>query len=408
VTFLKRQISTRKDFMSISETVKKGVQRDSFRANLAREAAILKLRYGADQVYDLTPDYPEMEPPACFDQELKKLFETPRAGLHRYMENAGYTDTRTAIAAQLKQATGLNFTMAEVIMTSGASGAINMAIKAVLNPAEEVVLFSPIDYDYGAFVANHAGVARIVPCNSDFNPDLSVLEAALTPKTKLVVINSPNNPSGAVYSEAVLKNIAAIVTRRSSAFNTRIYIVSDDSYRKFYYGPGQCPWILSYYPHTILVSSYSKELSIPGERIGYTAVSPLCEDSKVVVGGLIHANRTLGFVNAPALMQNAVSNLQAQAPDLAVYRAKLDYLYTHLVEMGYTAFKPQGAFFLLAQSPIKDDVAFATALLKQHVLTLPGSLYLAPAYFRLSYCVDQKVLQGALPGLQTTLSRYRN
>jgi aspartate aminotransferase len=393
--------------MSMSDSVKKGIRRDSFRANSLRDAEIFKLRYGADKVYDLSLDYPELEPPPAFNLELKKLFEAPRAGLHRYMENAGYTDTRAAIANQLKKETGLPFTMAEVIMTSGASGAINMAIKAVLNPSEEVILFAPIDYDYEAFVANHAGIARIVPCLNNSSPDLAVFEAALTPKTKMVIINSPNNPSGVVYSDAILKNIAGAITRRSAAFNTRIYVVSDDSYRKFYYGPAPCPWILNHYPHSIVVSSYSKELSIPGERIGYTAVNPLCEESKVLVGGLIHANRTLGFVNAPALMQNTVSNLQGQNPNIAAYREKLDYLYTHLTQMGYQAIKPQGTFFLLAQSPIADDFAYVNELLNLHILTMPGSLYLAAGYFRISYCVEQKVLDGALPGLQKALSRHQ-
>jgi aspartate aminotransferase len=393
--------------MSTSEIVKKGVQRDSFMANLLRDGEVYKLRYGADKVYDLALEYPESEPPAGFNQELKNLYAAPPAGLHRYMENAGYTATRTAIANYLKQETGLNFTLAEVIMTSGASGAINMAIKAVLNPGEEVVLLAPVAYDYEAYVNNHSGVTRIVPFTPNFDPDLAVFEAALNPKTKMVIINSPNNPSGVVYSDTLLKKMADIVTRRSDAFKTRIYIVSDDSYRKFYYGPGACPWILSHYPHTIVVSSYSKELSIPGERIGYTAVSPLCEESKAVIGALIHANRTLGFVNAPALMQNAVGNLPAQAPNLNSYRAKLDYLYTKLTGMGYRVIKPQGTFFLLAESPTKDDMTFVTELLKQHILTLPGSLCLAPGYFRISYCVDQKVLDGALPGFQKAISRYK-
>ncbi len=392
--------------MSISETVKKGIQRDSFMANLQRDKDILTLRHGADQVYDLTADYPVVEPPPAFNLELKKLLAAPRAGLHRYMENAGYPDTRTAIAGQLRQESGLDFSMAEVIMTSGASGAINMALKAVLNPNEEVILFAPVAYDYEAFVTNHAGNARIVPCGANFTPDLAVFEAALTPKTKIVILNSPNNPSGQVYSSDILKNIADIVTRRSAAFGNRIYIVSDDSYRKFYYGPGPCPWILTCYPHTIVISSYSKELSIPGERIGFTAVSPLCEESKVVTGGLIHANRTLGFVNAPALMQNAVGHLLGLAPDVASYRTKLDYLYHHLTQIGYNIIKPDGAFFLLAQSPVKDDMAFVNELARLHVLTMPGSLLSAPGYFRISYCVKKELLEGALPNFQKAMEKH--
>jgi aspartate aminotransferase len=222
-----------------------------------------------------------------------------------------------------------------------------------------------------------------------------------------VILNSPNNPSGVVYPDSTLKNIAEIVTRRSAAFGTLIYIVSDDSYRKFYYGQAPCPWILNHYPHTIIVSSYSKELSIPGERIGYTAISPLCEESKVVVGGLIHANRTLGFVNAPALMQNTVRDLQGQAPDVAGYRVKMDFLYTQITQMGYKAIKPQGAFFLLTESPIKDDISFVKELSKQHILTVPGSLFLAPGYFRISYCVDRNILEAALPAFKKALLKHR-
>jgi aspartate aminotransferase len=235
--------------MPISELVRKGIQRDAIVQNLQKEATTQSARLGADKVFDLTPDYPILEPPASFNLSLQQLFEIPHNGLHRYMENAGYTDTRSRIAAELKQQTGLNFSQAEVIMTSGATGALNMALKAVLNPGEEVVLFAPLAYDYEAYVSNHAGTARIIPCGRDFLPDLDVFEAALTPRTKLVILNTPNNPSGAVYPEQTLEAIAGIIKRRSAAFSTRIYTVSDDSYRKFYYGEGTCPWILKHYPH---------------------------------------------------------------------------------------------------------------------------------------------------------------
>ncbi|HSW59103.1 MAG TPA: pyridoxal phosphate-dependent aminotransferase [Dehalococcoidales bacterium] len=392
--------------MPISEIVKKGIQRDAFLAKLARDKAILALRYGSHKVYDLTGEYAEVEPPEQFNRELKNILAEPRPGLHRYMENAGYIDTRTAVANYLKAETGLNFSLAEVIMTSGASGAINMAIKAVLNPNEEVILFAPYGYDYEAYVTNHGGVARIVPFTADFVPDLAVLEAALTPKTKVIIINSPNNPAGIVYSPEILKKIANLILQRSQAFGTRIYIISDDSYRKYYYGTTPCPWILNYYPHTIIVGSYSKELSIPAERIGFTAISPLCEESRVVVGGLIHANRTLGFVNAPALMQNVVRNLQGLLPDIASCRVKRDFIYSRLVQAGYSAVKPEGAYFLLVKSPIMEDTTFVSELAKVRVLTLPGSLFGAPGYFRISYCTGKEVLEGALPGLQKALAKY--
>ncbi len=392
--------------MSISERVKRGLASDAFMARMAEEGQALKKKYGEDKVYDLTLDNPMIEPPRAFDAELKKLIATPRPGLHRYMENAGYTDTRTAIAAKLTEETGLKFTMGEVIMTSGATGAINMAIKAVLNAGEEIIIFSPYFFDYAAYIENHAGIMKVVPSDANYVPDLKALEAAITAKTKIIIINSPNNPTGAVYSENVLKQIADIVTRRSAELKTRIYIVSDDSYRQFYYGAGRCPWVLNYYPHTIIVSSYSKELSLPGERIGYTAISPNCEDAKIVVGGLIHANRTLGFVNAPGLMQNVVRGLTAQAINVAEYRQKRDFLYEHLTRLGYSLVKPEGAFYLFPQVPVKDDFAFVNELKKMHVLTVPGTLFQSPGHIRVSYCVNDRTLQGSLAGFQKVREMY--
>jgi aspartate aminotransferase len=390
--------------MPISQRVKKGLERVAFWRELPRERASLRQKYGDDQLFDLTLDNPLNEPLPEFDRELKKLIETPRAGLHRYMENAGYTDTRKAIASTLAAGTGLPFTLDEVIMTSGASGAINMALKALLNPGEEVILFSPLAFDYEAYVENHAGVVKIVPCEESFEPNLAALEASITAKTKAVLINSPNNPAGVVYSQSILQKVAGIITRQSDCFNSRIYVISDDSYRKFYYGRGKLPWILNHYPHTILVSSYSRDLPVPGERIGYTAISPLCEDAKGVVGGLIHANRTLGFVNAPAFMQNVVRGLPNYSLNLAEYTAKRDFIYLNLTQMGYSVVKPAGAFFLFPRAPVPDDYAFVNGLNNYRVLTVPGSLFHAPGYFRVSYCVDTKVLEGSLAGFRYAIN----
>ena len=386
--------------MPISLRVKQGLVRDAFWQALSAERAALRQQYGGDRVFDLTLENPLREPPPDFGRELLKLLETPHAGLHRYMENAGYSETRQAIAAALAEETGLPFTLNEVIMTSGASGALNMALKALLNPGEEVVLLAPTAFDYPAYVENHSAVARIVPCNAAFQPDLPALESAITPRTKAVLVNSPNNPAGVVYSHAMLQDIAATVIRLSERFGSRIYLISDDTYRKFYYGRGRLPWILNHYPHTIVVSSYSKEMPVPGERIGYTAVSPSCEDARGVIGGLIHANRTLGFVNAPALMQNVVRGLPKSYVNTAEYKAKRDFLSTRLQRIGYDVVKPAGAFFLLPRAPAADDWAFMDKLKKYRVLTVPGSLYQAPGYFRISYCVDMPMLTGSLEGFK--------
>jgi aspartate aminotransferase len=384
--------------MSISNSVKEALQRDSFMANLYAQADA-RVKTGS-AIYDLTLEYPKLEPPQSFDRELKNIFNVPKTGMHRYMENAGFTDTRTAIAERLKKESSLNFSMAEVIMTSGASGAMNMAFKALLNPGEEVILFSPIAYDYKAYVENHSGICRIVESGQDFLPTGAQLDKAISGKTKIVVINSPNNPSGVVYPETLLRAIADVIERRSAQLKTRIYVVSDDSFRKFYFGEKDCPWIIKYYPHTIIVGSYSKELSIPGERIGYTAVSPLCEDTKVVVGGLIHANRTLGFVNAPALMQNVVRALQEQKVDLVGLQQKRDYLLQNLARIGYSVRQSEGALYLLPKTPISDDVEFVKMLAAKYgVLAIPGSFFNAPGHFRLSFCADQRVIEGSITGL---------
>ena len=389
--------------MSISNSVKKALLRDSFMANLYAQADVSRKTRAS--IYDLTLEYPKLEPPQSFDRELKKLFAIPQTGMHRYMENAGFTDTRTVIAERLKKESGLDFSMAEVIMTSGASGAMNMAFKALLNPGEEVILFSPIAYDYRAYVENHAGICRILPSGPEFLPTRALLERAINAKTKMVVINSPNNPSGVVYPDTLLKAFADIISQRSAQLNTRIYIVSDDSFRKFYYGDSVCPWIVKDYPHSIIVGSYSKELSIPGERIGYTAVNPLCEDAKMVVGGLIHANRTLGFVNAPALMQNVVRALQGQHVDLVGLRQKRDYLLQNLQRIGYSVRKPEGAFFLLPQTPVTNDIEYVETLAKSGILAIPGSFFEAPGHMRLSFCVDQIILEGAIAGLSTAFKK---
>ena len=312
--------------MTISELVKKGLEKDSILQQIRNENLYPDNNGTRNHIFDLTVDYPVIEAPEVFQDELQAIINSTRSGLHRYMENAGYVDTRTAIATRLNRETGLKFTYGHVIMTSGASGAINIALKALLNPGEEVILLAPLCPDYETYVENHSGICKIVPSDQNFNPDMDALEAAITPRTKALIINSPNNPAGVIYDEAVLKQISDIVTQTSARLSIRIYIVSDDTYRRFYYGRTEQPWIVNHYPHTILAYSFSKILSIPGARIGYAAVHPDCDEAMTVVGGMIHANRTLGFVNAPSLMQKAVGNLLDYKLDTGDYSEKRDLL----------------------------------------------------------------------------------
>jgi aspartate aminotransferase len=394
--------------MSISEKVRRGMANGSYIRKMFEEGIALKKVYGNDKVFDLTIGNPTIEPPEDFSRELKALVEKPSPGMHRYMENAGYTDTRAAIAAKLTAETGVRFTQQEIVMTCGAAGAINLAFKALLNPGEEVISFAPFFFEYEVYADNHGGICKVLPSDGNFIPDFNALETGITPKTKAVIINSPNNPSGIVYSDSVLKTIADVVARKSSELKTRVYIVSDDVYSKLYYGEGKCPRIMHYYPHTIVVTSYSKELSLPGERIGYAAVHPDCEEVRDVVSGLIYANRVLGFVNAPALMQNVVRNLQNASVSVSEYKKKRDFLFTSLTRMGYSMTKPEGAFYIFPKTPIKDDLAFVNELKQMLVLTVPGSAFRTPGYMRLSYCLDDKIIEGSLPAFEKAIKKYKN
>jgi aspartate aminotransferase len=392
--------------MSISESVKKNMVSGSFIRKMFEEGIALKKIYGNDAVFDLTIGNPIMEPPAEFKTELKRLAENPLSGMHRYMENAGYPETRNTVAQQLSQETRVKFNLNAVVMTVGTAGALNTVLKALLNPGEEVLTFAPYFFEYASFVDNHGGVIKILPSDDHFMPDFAALEAGISAKTKALIINSPNNPTGAVYSREVLKKISAILTDKSAELNKRLYIITDDVYSKIYYGEGKCPRVVDYYPHSIIVSSFSKDLSLPGERIGYAAVHPDCEQAREVVDGIIYANRVLGFVNAPALMQRAITNLHNCCVSIDEYRRKRDLLCDNLAQMGYALVRPQGAFYIFPRSPIPDDVVFMTELKQLKVLVVPGSAFHAPGHFRISYCLDDKTLSGSLEGFRQVARKY--
>ncbi len=394
--------------MSISEKAKKGIIGGAYIRRMFEEGIALKKVHGDDNVYDYSIGNPLMEPPQAFKDEVMRLAEYPVSGMHRYMENAGYNDTRSAVAAQLQKDTGIKFNMNEIVMSVGAAGALNIAFKALLNAGEEVICFAPHYFEYDTYVDNHNGIVKSMPFDENFNPDFNVFEASLTAKTKAVVINSPNNPTGTAFSADTLKTIADIVTRQSAKLNTLIYIVSDDVYSRIYFDGAKCPRIVNYYPHSIITTSFSKDLSLPGERIGYAAVHPDCENAQEVANGLIYANRVLGFINAPAFMQNAVCKVQDACVDINEYRRKRDFLYDNLTGMGYSVVKPQGAFYIFPKAPIADDTVFSNELKKSRILVVLGSGFKAPGYFRLSYCcIDDRHIQGSFEGLRQAFNKYR-
>ena len=382
------------------------MEQGSWIRRMFEEGASLKQRYGAESVFDLSLGNPVMEPPVEFNEELRKLVENPQPGRHRYMENAGYAETRAAVAEQLSLETGINFTMNDVVMTCGAAGALNVVLKTILNRQDEVIIFAPYFPEYLNYVDNHDGVTKIVPSDEQFIPRLDVLETAIVPKTKAVLINSPNNPSGAVYSDDFIRSLGVLLSKKAAEYGTAIYLISDEPYRKIIYDDQKCPYIWPHYQQSVVVTSHSKDLALPGERIGYITVHPDCGQRKELVDGLIYCNRTLGYVNAPALMQHLVRHLQSVTVSVAEYQKKRDFLYDHLSEMGYSVIKPQGAFYMFPKSPLADDVAFVSELQQHRVLTVPGGGFGAPGYFRISYCVDDRTLEGSLAGFRRSAQKF--
>jgi aspartate aminotransferase len=370
------------------------------------EGNILKQKHGAANVFDLSLGNPIAEPPAEFVRELRKLAEHPLPGMHRYMENAGYIETRSAVAATLSRETGLNISAKDVVMTCGAAGALNVVLKTLLNPGEEVLVFSPFFVEYLNYVDNHGGVGKTVETGEGFVPNPDRLDAAINLRTRAVIVNSPNNPTGVVYSRECLNDICRVIKRKESQLGIRIYLISDEPYRKIIYDGLEYPQVLPHHVRSIALTSHSKDLALPGERIGYIAVNPDVDDKQDLVDGLVYCNRILGFVNAPALMQNIVKNLQSVTVSIAEYERKRDLLYGGLVSMGYSMIKPQGAFYLFPKSPTEDEVDFVRELQEFKVLAVPGRGFGRPGYFRISYCVDDRSIEGALDGFRAVARKH--
>ena len=392
--------------MHMSEKVRKGMESGSWIRKMFDEGNIMKKRYGADKVFDLTLGNPMVEPPEAFFVELKKLANNPVPGMHRYMENAGYAETRAAVAAQLCKETNLKLTGGDIVMTVGAAGAINVVLKTILNAGEEVILFTPFFVEYINYIENHGGIYKLVPSDEQFMPKVDALEKAINKKTRAIIINSPHNPTGVVYSEKLLRQICEVLAKKEAQFGTAIYLISDEPYRKLIYDGLQYPSPLLFHKRAIIATSHSKDLALPGERIGYIAIHPECPEKQELMDGFIYCNRTLGFVNAPAIMQHIVRYLQDVTVSIADYQKKRDFLYQNLVDMGYSLVKPQGAFYMFPKSPIPDDVAFVRALQEELVLAVPGVGFGGPGHFRISYCIDDRTLAGSLDGFKRAAKKF--
>ena len=393
--------------MSVSDRVKRGMELGSWIRRMFEEGIAMKKKYGTENVYDLSLGNPIMEPPPEFKAEIKRLADNPFKGMHGYMENAGYPETRAAVGEQLTRETGIKLTEKDIIMAVGAAGAINVALKTILDPGDEVILFIPWFVDYFNYIENHDGVVKPVLTDDHFMPKLDALEAAITPRTKALLINSPNNPTGVVYSADLMHQMADILRNKETEYGTDIFIVSDEPYKKIIYDGLEFPSPLNYHRHSIIATSHSKDLSIAGERIGYVALHPDCERHDEMMTGLVFCTRVLGFINAPAFMQNVVRNLQQVTINVGEYQRHRYYIYDNLVSMGYQVNRPQGAFYIFPKCPIEDDVAFIHELQQEHhVLAVPGIAFGQTGYFRLVYCVDDRTLECSMPGLEALAKKY--
>jgi aspartate aminotransferase len=389
--------------MLVSRAVSSNLAKASWIRRMFEEGARLKQERGADNVFDFTLGNPEVEPPAAVLAAARKVLESEAPHRHAYMPNAGHVSVREAVAARLRAATGIPYTAGHVLMTVGAGAALNTVLKALLDPGDEVLTVAPFFAEYTFYAENHGGRLVVVPPRPDLTPDVSRLEAAITPRTRAILVNSPNNPSGAIYPARTFVEIEAMLERAGRP----IVLISDEPYRALVFDEVEVSHVGPLVTRSIVATSWSKALAIPGERIGYLAISPRMPEAAEVFEACTFTNRVLGFVNAPALWQWVVAEVGDQVIDVGPYREKRDLMYEGLTRIGYRCVKPQGAFYVFPRTPIEDDVAFVRLLAEEGVLTVPGSGFGMPGHIRISLTVERETVVRALPGFERAFRRAR-
>lgn len=383
--------------MSVATYISEAMIRSSWIRKMFEEGARLKAQYGEDNVYDFSLGNPDVSPPQSFFTTLQALASAKEPKLHGYMPNAGFTAARGTIARKVAKDHSIDIGAEHIILTCGAAGGLNVALKTILNPGEEVIVPKPYFVEYGFYVSNHNGVITLVDTKPDFSLDIEAIEKAITVKTRAVLINSPNNPTGAIYSHEDISRLASLIKRYSEKFGKPIYLLSDEPYRELVYDGAAVPSILAHYTHSIVISSFSKTLSLAGERIGYIAISSAMPEADNVMAGLILCNRVLGFVNATALMQRIIEKIAFDTVDVNAYKTRRDMICQGLHEAGYSFFNPKGAFYVFCKSPIEDDVVFVKHLLNFNILAVPGVGFGGPGNFRLAFCVPESVIEKSMP-----------
>ena len=392
----------------ISEKMKPYVKNNSAIRMMFEEGNRLRAKYGADKVFDFSLGNPSVPAPDSVREAIIELVNnTDPTVLHGYMSNAGFEDVRQTIAESLNRRFDTKFSAKNLIMTVGAASGLNVILKTVLNPGEEVIVFAPYFLEYGAYVRNYDGVlVEISPDTTTFQPNLAEFEQKITPKTKAVIVNTPHNPTGVVYSEETIRKLSAILEAKQKEFGTVIYLISDEPYRELAYDGVEVPYLTKYYDNTVVGYSYSKSLSLPGERIGYLVIPDEADGSEELISAATIANRTLGCVNAPSLIQKVVAKCVDAKTDLAAYDKNRQALYNGLKECGFECIKPQGAFYLFVKSPFEDEKAFCEAGKKYNILMVPGSSFACPGYVRLAYCVSYDTIVNSLPEFKKLAAEY--
>ncbi|MDD2582433.1 MAG: pyridoxal phosphate-dependent aminotransferase [Desulfuromonadaceae bacterium] len=384
--------------MAISMKIASQISKSSWIRKMFEEGEHMRQEFGNDNIYDFTLGNPDVEPPESFSRELLELAQNPLPGMHRYMSNAGYAETRSAVAEKISKDSGLSVPADNVIMTCGAGGALNVVLKTILNPGEEVIILAPYFVEYKFYIDNHGGVpVDVWTDRSTFQLDIDAIEKALTVKTRAIIICSPNNPTGVIYTVESLKRLGDLLKKIHDRTGHLIYVISDEPYARISYDGKRVPNIFPLVESSVIVTSHSKDLALPGERIGYLAANPRMATAGQFIDGAVFSNRVLGFVNAPALMQRLVARLQNESVDIAAYQAKRDLLVRELISMGFELVKPDGAFYLFPKSPLADDVEFVKMAQKHRILLVPGAGFGAPGFFRIAYCIDIEIIKRSLP-----------
>lgn len=391
---------------TIAARVAENAKAASFIREMFERGRRMKRERGEDRVYDFSLGNPNGIPPDAFFDAVRAVAAERRPELHRYMPNAGFDETRAAVAAFLSSEYRIPFDAASVLMTSGAAGGCNVTLRAICDPGDEVIVLAPYFPEY-RFYAEQAGArAVVVQTDEAFQPDLEALAAKITDRTRAVLVNSPNNPSGAVYGDAACRGLAELLKRHDRP-DAPLYLICDDPYRRIIYDLDWCPTPAAHYARTVVVSSYSKDLSIAGERAGYIAVSPNLPERETLLGAMTMLNRTLGYVNMSAFMQRVLARCAAALCDVAFYRGNRDLLCNALVEYGYELVAPRGALYAFPKTPIADDVDFIDRLSRHGILAVPGLGFGRPGHMRLSFCVDRGTIERSLPAFKAAMGEVR-